>query len=158
MPVMPPCQRPAPVTAGDEPGPATLCTPTTMRTSAPTDIDLKPGQPHTVHRLSAAWSTDPGECGAAAPLTLETELADALCVCVNLPPMPRSGAALRPWLRARGRRSTRQTNPIQPPQRTHDRIKLRGNVISNEARPHSAIGNKVPISLHNPDGAPSPAS
>lgn len=70
MPVIPPpCQRPAPVTAGDEPGPATLCTLTTMRTSAPTDIDLKPGQPHTVHRLSAAWSTDPGECGAATPLT-----------------------------------------------------------------------------------------
>lgn len=28
----------------------------------------------------------------------------------------------------------------------------------NEVRPHGAIGNKVPISLHNPDGAPSPPS
>jgi len=28
----------------------------------------------------------------------------------------------------------------------------------NEVRPHGAIGNKVPISLHIPDGAPSPSS
>ena len=28
----------------------------------------------------------------------------------------------------------------------------------NEVRLHGAIGNKVPISLHNPDGAPSPPS
>jgi len=26
----------------------------------------------------------------------------------------------------------------------------------NEDRPHGAIGNKPPISLQNPDGAPSP--
>jgi putative transposase len=28
----------------------------------------------------------------------------------------------------------------------------------NEDRPHGAIGNKVPSSLQNPDGAPSPSS
>jgi len=67
---MPPfCQRPAPVAAGDGLGPATLRTPMTMRTSALTVINLELEQPHIVHRLSAAWSADPGECDAAAPLT-----------------------------------------------------------------------------------------
>ena len=39
-----------------------------MRTSALTIIDLEPGQPRTVHRLSAEQSANPGERGAAAPL------------------------------------------------------------------------------------------
>ncbi len=43
-----------------------------MRTSALTVINLELEKPHIVHRLSAAYSADPGECGAAAPLTMST--------------------------------------------------------------------------------------
>ena len=41
-----------------------------MRTSTLTVSNLEPGPQHIVHRFSAAWSADPGECGAAAPLTM----------------------------------------------------------------------------------------
>jgi len=40
-----------------------------MRTSAIAVNNFKLGQPHVVHRLSAAWSTDLGECDNVAPLT-----------------------------------------------------------------------------------------
>ena len=60
--------------------------------------------------------------------TFEAELADARYVCVNFPTAPRSGAALRQWLRARSRRSTRQPHPPQPTERTHNWIEIRGNV------------------------------
>jgi len=53
--MMPPVQpHPPLIAAADELHPAALCTPTTMRTSDLTTIDLELGQPHIVHRLNAA--------------------------------------------------------------------------------------------------------
>jgi len=68
---------PAPVAAGDELHPAALCTPTTLRTSVRTIVNLELGQPYIVHDPRTAQSAKPKECGAAAPLTLD-EIAGAM--------------------------------------------------------------------------------
>jgi len=49
---------------------AVLRTPTTVRTSAITIINLELGQPNIIHRPFAAQSAQQRECGGAAPLTL----------------------------------------------------------------------------------------
>ncbi len=52
---MPPVRPHLPlIAASNKFNPAALCTPTTMRTSDLTTIDLELGQPHIVHRLNAA--------------------------------------------------------------------------------------------------------